>query len=370
MSDKKDKRVRADSNTDFFLKIVKKEQEERKSQNEKKVELEERKTKTINIFFEVFNTINKMLDRMLNSKHSLRFISLILTLVLFFTFSGGDVLTSTTSGKTIKNVPVRVEGLADGYEVSGLPSSVNVGLIGPSLDIYTEQVKKDYQVYVNLSEYKQGNHTVTYSYRNFSKNLTVMVMPETASISIAPKVSKSFKVEPKFINEDKLDERYAVSVNSLSKERVNVYASKATLNKIDHIVAEIDVANRTKAFTAESVVKAVDSNGKKVNCTISPTKIKAECSVDTYSKVVAVKPQFTGNLKKGYKLTSYVLSPSTVTIYGSRSDIDDISSVACKVDISKLAGSTTISGIKLEMNDTISKMSVDSITISMTIEKE
>jgi YbbR domain-containing protein len=59
-----------------------------------------------------------------------------------------------------------------------------------------------------------------------------------------------------------------------------------------------------------------------------------------------------------------------VTIYGSRSDIDDISSVACKVDISKLAGSTTISGIKLEMNGTISKMSVDSITISMTIEKE
>lgn len=368
MSDK-DPRKR-DSTTDFFLNFVKKEREESDAKIAHKENIEERKIKTVSNIANVFNYINKALDKILSNKISIGIISLVLTIILFVTFSGGDVLTSATSGVTIKNVAVSVEGLKEGYEVSGIPSSVTVGLIGPSLDIYTTQLTKNYEVYADLSEYNTGSHTVTLKYRNFDNDLTVMILPETCTIRISPQVTKNMALTTKFKNESKLGDKYSVSVSSLSKTKVSVTASRSTINSIDQVCAVIDVANKTKAFTQTCDVKAYDSNGDEVNCTISPSKVVAKCSVDTYSKVVAVKPNFKGKVKSGYKLSNYKLSPSTVTIYGKRSDIADISALSCDVDISGLSGTTTLTGLELKGSDKITKMSAETIKIEMTIEKK
>ena len=58
--------------------------------------------------------------------------------VLFYSVSGKDILTSPTSGATLENVPVYVENLNDSLEASGIPESVSVVLVGPSLDIYKQ----------------------------------------------------------------------------------------------------------------------------------------------------------------------------------------------------------------------------------------
>jgi YbbR domain-containing protein len=368
MSDKNPRKK--DSTTDFFLNFVKNEKEEQAKIEKKKENSQERKVKTLNDVLTGFNYINKALDKLLSNRISIMIISLVLTIILFITFSGGDVLTSATSGVTIKNVAVSVEGLKDGYEVSGIPTSVTVGLIGPSLDIYTTQLTKNYEVYVDLSEYNTGSHNVTLKYRNFSSDLTVMILPDTCNIRISPKITKNFSLSYKFKNERSLANKYSVSVNSLSKQTVAVTASRFTINSIDKVCAVIDVANKTKAFTQTCAVKAYDSDGDEVNCTISPTKVIASCSVNTYSKVVAVKPNFKGSVKDGYQISNYKLSPSTVTIYGKRSDIADISALSCDVNVSGLSGSTTLTGLALKGSDKITKMSVTAIRIDMTIEKK
>lgn len=368
MSDKDPKK--RDSTTDFFLNFVKKEREENAKQEAKKEAVEERKVKTVSDVLVGFNYINKALDKLLSNKMSIRIISALLTVILFITFSGGDVLTSATSGVTIKNVAVSVEGLKQGYEVSGIPSSVTVGLIGPSVDIYTTQLTKNYQVYADLSEYNTGSHNVTLKYRNFNNNLTVMIMPETANVRISPKITKNLPLTAKFKNEAKLGDKYSVFVNSLSKKTVAVTASRSTLSSIDQVCAVIDVEGKSKAFTQTCEVKAFDSDGDEVNCEISPKKVIANCSVNTYSKVVAVKPNFIGKVKSGYKISNYKLSPSTVTIYGKRSDIADISALSCDVNIDGLSGSTTLTGLELKGNDKITKMSASTIRIDMTIEKK
>lgn len=368
MSDKDPRKK--DSTTDFFLNFVKSEKEEQAKIEKRKENSEERKVKRLNDVLTGFNYINKALDKLLNNRVSIMIISLILTIVLFITFSGGDVLTSATSGVTIKNVAVGVEGLKEGYEVSGIPTSVTVGLIGPSLDIYTTQLTKNYQVYVDLSEYNTGSHNVTLKYRNFSSDLTVMILPDTCNVRISPKITKNFPLSYKFKNERSLANKYSVSVNSLSKQTVAVTASRSTINSIDKVCAVIDVANKTKAFTQTCAVKAYDSDGDEVNCSISPAKVIAECSVNTYSKVVAVKPNFKGSVKSGYQISNYKLSPSTVTIYGKRSDIADISALSCDVNVSGLSGSTTLTGLTLKGSDKITKMSATTIRIDMTIGKK
>ena len=134
--------------------------------------------------------------------------------------------------------------------------------------------------------------------------------------------------------------------------------------------ALIDVEDKTKAFEQTCEIKAFDADGNEVQCTIAPEKVNVRCHVDSYSKEVPVKPEFVGQLQEGYQMTNYKLSSSTVTIYGKRTDISDINYITCQVDISNLSGSTTLSGIALQGNDKINKISQSTIDVTMFIEKK
>ena len=50
-------------------------------------------------------------------------------------------------------------------------------------------------------------------------------------------------------------------------------------------------------------------------------------------------------------------------------NIGDINTITCSVDITGLAGSTTLSGLSLNKDEKITKMSKDTVDIDMTIEK-
>ena len=152
MSDPK-KKKQTDSTTDFFLQFMKEEKSDKEKTEAKKEEREQTYTKTVEKFSSGYNYFNKLLDKLLANKHSVRILSFVLAIFLFVSFSGGDVMNSTTAGATLKKVPVQVEGLKEGYEVSGLPATVEIGLIGPSMDIYTTKLTSNYEVYCDLSEY-------------------------------------------------------------------------------------------------------------------------------------------------------------------------------------------------------------------------
>jgi len=368
MSDKRKKPF--DSTTDFFLNYMKSEKEAGAEDEKKKIEAEDKHIRSREMLLEGYNTFNKFMDALLNGRKSLKIISFLLALALFVSLSGGDMISYTTSGATITDVPVSVENLDDKYEVSGVPESVTIGLIGPSLDIYLAQIQGAYEVYCDLADYTSGTYTVSLKTRGFDDTLTVMCLPETASITVSKKVEETFSLATKFINEDQLDEKYAVSVSSVSKDEVTVSAAQSTIDDIEEVCAVIDVANVDAAFTQVCNVKAYDADGEEVDCDISPSSVSVECTVDSYSKVVAIKPDFKGDLKSGYTMKNYKLSPSTVTIYGKRSDIGDITSLSVDVDIDGLSGSTTLTGLAIETNDKISKMSEETIDIEMTIEKD
>ena len=234
--------------TYFFLKYVKKEKNLKELDNEKKEEFDIKKTKSMDYIAKIYNSVNKILDKMLKSRQSVLLVSLVLSLILFITLAGGDVVSTTTSGKVIKEVAVKVEGLKDGYEVSGIPTNVNIMLVGPSIDIYTAQLTKNYEVYADLSGYSEGVHTISLRTRNFSNDLKVSVVPETSSITISKTISKNFKLGYEFINQNELNEKYAVSMKELSKDTVKVEASKATLSKIDHVNALINVSDKLYGY--------------------------------------------------------------------------------------------------------------------------
>lgn len=370
MSDKHQKNPRDISTTDFFLKFMKDEKSVQEKQVRAREKSEERNRRTFGRLSQIINYFNRFLDRMFRNKHSILLLSFVLTVFLYFALSGGNVFETTTSGTTLENVEVKVEGLSSDYEVIGIPETVTIGLIGPSLNIYNAKISNDYAVYADLSDYTEGAHTITLKTRNFDKKLKVMILPETCNIRITQKIEQEFDLEYRFLKESSLDENYSVALDSLSETKVTVLASPATLARIEHVYANIYVADHTSSFKEEVNVKAYDAENREVTCDITPSKVLASVEMANYSKSVAIKANFKGKLKSGYALKNYVLSSPTVTIYGKRSDIADINAVECDVDVSGISKTMTLTGVALSQPKGVNKMSLETIDVALTIIKE
>lgn len=362
---------RRDSTTDFFLKVISKEKSknENKSIHHKNSEERQKGERIINGVITIMNFINTTLDKMLQSTVSVKILSLLLAGVLVFTVSGGvdNIFSSPTSGDYIDSVPIEVEGLDDDFVVAGLPKTASIGLVGSSLDIYTAKLSNNYSLYVDLSGLGEGEQTVTLNARDFPSNLEVFIVPQTVTVTISQKVTKTFDLGYKFINEDKLDAKYSVSVDSIEHESVEVRGSQDNIDKIYEVVALIDLDGVEDSFTQECKIKAFDRSGEELDVQIIPSTVKAYCSVSNYSKTVSLVPEYSGNTAEGYAVDTVEFKKTEVKIYGSETQLKNIDSIKVKIDISDLQADRSFKNLKLIKPTGVNKMSFDTVDGSVKI---
>lgn len=362
---------RRDSTTDFFLKVISKEKSknENKSIHHKNNEERQKGERIINGVITIMNFINTTLDKMLQSTVSVKILSLLLAGVLVFTVSGGvdNIFSSPTSGDYIDSVPIEVEGLDDDFVVAGLPKTASIGLVGSSLDIYTAKLSNNYSLYVDLSGLGEGEQTVTLNARDFPSNLEVFIVPQTVTVTISQKVTKTFNLGYKFINEDKLDEKYSVSVDSIEHESVEVRGSQDNIDKIYEVAALIDLDGVEDSFTQECKIKAFDRSGEVLDVQIIPSTVKAYCSVSNYSKTVSLVPEYSGNTAEGYAVDTVEFKKKEVKIYGSETQLKNIDSIKVKIDISDLQADRSFKDLKLIKPTGVNKMSFDTVDGSVKI---
>lgn len=360
-----------DSTTDFFLKFINKEKakEEKESFVHKTIEDHQKGEKIINGALTVLNLINSTLDKMLQSSLSLKILSLILSVILVITVNGGisNLFSSPTSGDYIEDIPIQIEGLDDDYVVSGLPETASVALLGSSLDIYAAKMTSNYSIYADMSGLGEGEQTVTLKARDFSSNLEVLIAPQTVTVTISRKVTKTFELGYQFVNEDKLDKKYSVSVDSIEHDSVEVRGSQDNIDKIYEVCAMIDLDGIEDSFTQESKVKAFDRAGHEIDVQIIPSTVKTHCSVSTYSKTVPLIPEYSGNIVEGYVVEDIEFKKNEVKIFGDETDLKNVNYIKVKVDISDLSANRNYKDLKLIKPTGVNKMSFDTIDASVSI---
>lgn len=365
----KNNRPLKDTTTDFFLKIIEKEKDQTSKDTSSKESVNEKKVKAIDTGARFYNYMNQLLDKILSSKVSITILSFVMAAVLFYSVSGKDILTSPTSGATLENVPVYVENLDDSLEASGIPESVSVVLVGPSLDIYKTNFSRDYQVYLDLQDLDEGDYVLNLRTRNFPESLQVVSIPSSIKVTLAKKVTRTFDLGYRFINEDQLDSKYSVSVNQMDLDTVELRASEETLSRVETVEACIDVSDKTEDFEQNARIRAYDSNGEELNVEMSPESVHVTCQVSSYNKTVPIHVNFVGNLPTGYQVSQYTLSQSEVTIFGLEEQLNEIQQVEVDVDITDLKSSTTMTNLALKKIAGINKFSQDAIDVSVEIEK-
>ena len=215
MMSKKDNQkpsIKKDTTTDFFLNFINRQKSEnKKSEKQSSIKPNEEllnvKNKSFEFIYKALNSLNLFLDRMLQSNLSMKILSFIIAIVLLFTINGNinNIFSTPNGGDYIYDVKISVRGLQDDYDVVGLPETVNVALVGPSLDIYSAKIAKNYKIIADFSSLGEGDHTIELKSEGFPTNLQVMIVPQTVSVKITQKYTETFELGYDFINEDKMD---------------------------------------------------------------------------------------------------------------------------------------------------------------------
>lgn len=368
-----------DSTTDFFLKFITRQKEEKDPKSATTIDKEEVKTndKTYRLLLKGVNNVNILLDKMLESKISVKILSFVMTILLVFVINGGSIdsiLRSPTPSDRLTDVEVKVEGLNPDYEVSGVPETVDVIVLGPTMDIYATKVSKNYQVYIDLTNLVEGEHVVEYKYRNFSSGLDVLVASEKVTVTISKKTTKTMSLSYRFENEETLDDEQSVSVTSMEHDKVEIRASEDTIGKIVTVDAVIDVSDIDSGkgtFSQTAKIRAYDRSGEVVKkVEIIPDKVKVDGKISTFSKEVSVVPNIIGKVEAGYAVSKVDLERTKITIYGDEEKLKNVKEVFVTVDVTGYNDSRTIEEKSvIEKLDGINKMSETELKIKVDIEK-
>lgn len=322
------------------------------------------------------------LDKLLNRPNFLVYLSLVLAVGMFLLIDSKVINLVKTEAEEIPNIPVVVKYNEEAYVIEGVPETVDITLTGRKSDIYLAKQLGEYEVVLDLSEYKpsENPYKVYFSYSKPIKSLTYKLDPSYVQVMIKNKESQVKTLSYDLLNINALDSKLSVKSVSLNKTEVVVKGGSDALAEIASVKALIDLAkqNFTEAGTHDIdnvELVAYDSKGNKLtNIEIVPGTISATVILESYSKAVPVSIETTGELIAGKAIASILVNGNSnysITIYGDQEELDKINSVPVTINVDGL-GKEDVKEYNATINkpNGVRKMSAEKVKIKVQFGEE
>ncbi len=292
-------------------------------------------------FVRFFRLLSGWIDRILfNPKYGV-LVALALSILVVSVINVDSASNDTSSFAKKMEVKVVVNGNADVYEYSNIPTTVEVNVFSKSnADILAlDSSKNNYYVEADLRNFAEGSSNITLTAKNFPASVTTVVSPNVINVTIAKREIAKFSVTPEFINMNLLNDQYDVGTPIFETSEVNVRASKSTLESISSVKALIDVSNQSAEFKQQATLVAYDQSGNKMtNVLIIPETVNVTVPVTSTNKDVPITINVNGTIPNGKAIESITLDSNTVRIYGSQSTLDGITSIQKTIDATEITG--------------------------------
>lgn len=298
-----------------------------------------------NGIFKIIRIFSSWIDHVIFNPKYTKIVALCLAILLYITvnINNDDSIFASPlqSSKDISNLSVSAIYNSDVFELSGLPESVNVTVTGDSANV-TSAVNMGGYIIANLEGLTEGTHQVKLTSEGFNSNVNIKIDPSNAVVTLKKKTTRQFDISYDFINLDKMENIYSLGTPVFEYAKVNVRASKETLDSITFVKALIDVTNVTGEFTQKAKIVAYDKNGQPVNADIVPDEISVTVPVSSPNKVVPIEVEINGTLPDNMAIDSISMDQKSVTIYASESVLSKIDKVVVTLDASTISKDTTI----------------------------
>ncbi|MFC6994360.1 CdaR family protein [Streptococcus loxodontisalivarius] len=294
-------------------------------------------------------------------------ISLFLTAASSSYNQSGTQLSQVTETytNTIEDVPIDIKYDSDNYFISGYSYQTTVYLTSTNrvkLDSEINSDTRSFKVVADLSDASSGTTTAKLKVTNLPSGMTATVSPDTISVTIGKKVSKTFKVVGN-VNDDQIADGYALKKVSVDTDEVTVVSDESTMSQIDHVVANLPEDQVLDSnYSGNVTLQAVSADGTVLASVIDPAKVGLSVTVKRLSKTVPVRIEQTGSLSSDLSSITTKASQDTVTIYGNQDALDAISEVVGQVDISDVTKNVTKT-----INLSATNVTVDPATIGVDL---
>ncbi|MCI5774444.1 MAG: CdaR family protein, partial [Erysipelotrichaceae bacterium] len=298
-----------------------------------------------NGLFKIFRIFSSWIDHIIFKPRYTKIVSLAIAILLFITVNFNSTNSifdqPLTSAREIRGMSVSAIYNSDVFEVSGIPQTANITVIGDSANV-TTAVNIGGNVVVDLEGLTEGTHQVKLTTKGFNNNVNVKVEPTNAVVTLKKKTTREFDISYDFINMDKMDSIYSLGNPEFEYTKVNVRASKDTLDSIAFVKALIDVSGVNGDFSQVARLVAYDSNGQPINADIVPSEVNVTVPVSNPNKTVPIEVEVSGTVPNGMAIDSIDADQKTVTIYASDAVLSKIDKVIVKVDASTITQDTTL----------------------------
>lgn len=296
--------------------------------------------------FRVLRAFSTFLDKVLfNEKYS-KVVSLVLAVLLYAIVNYNALSTSFQSSlrysKTLSDVTVLAKYNSDTFEISGLPEKVDVILTGDAANVTSAANAENGAVICDLDGLTEGEHEIKLTTEGYGNNVNVVVNPTNVNVVMKKKTTRQFDISYDFINQDKMEQIYSAGTPEFEYTKINVRASKDTLDSIAFVKALIDVSGQSADFEQDAVLVAYDSSGKPVNADIVPNTVHVKVPVTSPNKSVNIQVQVSGEVPDGKAIDSITMDQQTVTIYGSETTLANIDQVVVTLDAGTLTKDSTV----------------------------
>ena len=336
-------------------------------------------TKFMLFISDKFSNRTDRLEKILTKKNSLVFISLVLAILLFLYVDSESTVIVNNSAEVLYDQKVNVTYNNNSYVIEGLPDTVDVTLIGRKVDLYLAKQLSTGSVTADLSNLKEGSHTINLNYDCSITSVDYKLDPSSVNITIYPKVSETRTASVDVINKSKLDKKLSIGGVTLSEKEVVIKGAEHTLKKVATVKALVDVSKIVEPDIGVSSLDdvkliAYDSEGRVVKgVEMEPNKLSAKIKIESPKKEVPIKVIPTGDIEFGKAIDNIVTDVSKITVYGDQDVLYELDYIPVEVDVSGLSENKEYdviiskpSGIK-EMSDTNVKVGV---TLGVEVSKE
>ena len=357
--------------------------EELISENENKTELAnriaEQSRKMANTYQHVEDGVlravrwfSTIIDRLLfNNKHG-KLVAFILAVLLYVVVNFNSMTSVYTSSlrstRSLENVTVTAKYNTDTFELSGLPETADIYVTGEAANVINA-TSAGGTVVADLEGLTEGAHEVRLSGEGFGDNVKVVVDPTVVNIVLKKKTTQQFDLSWDFINRDKMEAVYSVGTPVFEYTKVNVRASRDTLDTIAFVKALIDVGGKADDFEQDARLVAYDATGTPVKADIVPDTVHVTVPVTSPNKTVSIEIQVSGEVPDGKAIANITTDQQTVTIYGSETVLSGIEKVVVTLNASTITKDSTILR-PIVLPAGVNSSNINQITMNVTLGDE
>jgi YbbR domain-containing protein len=290
------------------------------------------------------------MDNFMDNRWILRGIALLVTLLLFMSVnlvpqsssSGLGDIPFVNNKELLKDVPVTPIYDQQNLIVTGIPKKVSVQLDGPNSIVKTAEMKRDFEVYLDLTSYALGTYEVPLKVRNLSDKVKATIKPRTVKVTIKEKIEKAVSIKVTYKNEQEIKHGYKAEDAIVKPNVIKIVGSAEEVSQVAYASVDIDVADANQTFSQVLPVKLYNKKGIQLSLSSVPKNVEVTVPIVSESAYFPIEIIQTGTLQDGLKLNSLVNKVDEVKVYASEDWLDKFGgAIQVPVDISEFDKSGT-----------------------------